>query len=342
MIRRLVPWTLFPMMLALGCEQNNPGNTGVSPDAGAAPTAIGTPPAASAPAAPAHAVLGRHPGVGVGLFLATNDLALSQAQQTALAPVDVSLRTGDEAVAVATRAYRSSLQAGIKAGKLDTAKLSDTAAAVDKAVGDAKDREASALDSLHSVLDPAQRATAVATARGRQNEHDQRMAAWLAADGGAADWRTKRVEELTTELSLDATQQKQVAAVMAKTHEPPASAAVKTRWDDADKRKTALYNAFEGATFEAKKLDLGPVSDKTAHETLDHLTAFVAQLLPVLHPDQRDKLAAHFDHPLGSQEMTSPAGTPPWRHPIDEIVFPFIEPTEGTSPDASTPSPTFR
>ena len=55
-----------------------------------------------------------------------------------------------------------------------------------------------------------------------------------------------------------------------------------------------------------------------------HVVAFFAQLLPILHPDQRDKLAASLDRavrrPRGDATQT--------RTPADDMAFPFSEPDD--------------
>jgi hypothetical protein len=336
---------LLPMTLALGCEQNSaPSATGG--DATAPSAAMPAPPSAAVSATRPHAALVRHGGVAASLFAAAHDLTLTDAQKGALDKIDGDLRAADDGVRTAMHGFRSDVQAGVKAGKLDTAKLSADDPSVEKAVADAKDKEAAALDSLHAQLDPAQRTSLVTAARAADADHDRRVEAWLKAkeaDGAAVDWEARRLERLTADLSLDATQQKQAAAILTKTNDPPNAAGMQSRWDERVKRRDALFNAFEGATFDAKKADLSAFPTKTPREAIDHVVAFVSQLLPILHPDQRDKLAATLDRPFGAHEMPAgAAGGPVARHPIDDVLFPFSEPVDnaGGAPLAPTGSPT--
>jgi hypothetical protein len=97
-------------------------------------------------------------------------------------------------------------------------------------------------------------------------------------------------------------------------------------------------------------VDLTLLPGKTAHDALDHMTAFFTQLLPVLHPDQRERLGNALDRPFGAgwgprAAMTGPIGMgpPPVRDVIDDIAFPFAEPPptreEREPPIVSPPPP---
>jgi hypothetical protein len=127
-----------------------------------------------------------------------------------------------------------------------------------------------------------------------------------------------------------------VATLLAKAKDPPNAAAFESRWDDHKKRSDALLTAFAGDTFDGKKADLTLLPGKTAHEPLDHMVAFFTQLLPILRPDQRDRLAGMLDRPFGGgwgprAAMGSPMGMgpPAARDVIDDIAFPFSEPPPG-------------
>jgi hypothetical protein len=160
------------------------------------------------------------------------------------------------------------------------------------------------------------------------------MSEWMqgkGADGGAAvDWSKRRLDKLTTDLSLDAGQQQQVAAILAKPTDVPNAAAMQARWADRKTKIDALLTAFAGDTFDAKKLDLGMMPGKTAHEPMDHMVAYYTQLLPILHPDQRDKLATSMDKPFGADRRPPAGGGTPAAGggAGDDISFPFSEPEE--------------
>jgi Spy/CpxP family protein refolding chaperone len=335
-MRKQSLWFVFPLALLVGCEDSSGGAP--APSASAAAAAA---PSASASAAPAKPkpMIGRHGGIAAGLFHAAADQNLTDAQKDSLTTIETTLKADDAGVRTAMKAFRADLVAGVKAGKLDTAKMTADDAAVDKAIADHQAKEATALDSLYKLLTPEQRTAVVAAVRAKQTERETRMTAWMQAkeaDGGAPDWGKKRLDRLTTELTLDAGQQKQVAAIFAKASDPPNPAGMQSRWDDHKKRVDALLTSFASPSFDATKADLTVMPGKTAHDPMDHMVAFFTQLLPILHPDQRDKLAASMDRPFGAHDgppMAGQQGFP--HHPIDDMTFPFMEPSEG--PDAPAP-----
>jgi Spy/CpxP family protein refolding chaperone len=267
------------------------------------------------------------------LFRAAHDLPdLTDAQKDSLEKMEANLKTDDEGIRTAMKAFRADLIAGVKAGKLDTTKLTPDNAAVDKAIDAHKTQEATELDSLHTLLTPAQRTALVTTVRAKQAEHETRMMSWMQAkeaDGGAQDWSKKRLDKMTAELTLDAGQQKQVGAILTRASDPPNAAGMQTRWDDMKKRHEALLTGFAGDTFDAKKADLTILPGKTAHEPMDHMVSFYTQLLPILHPDQQAKLAATLDKPFGGGGGPGPQMEFRARGPQDDMMFPFMEPNEG-------------
>jgi Spy/CpxP family protein refolding chaperone len=325
-------WIVVPIALTIGCQEGSSGGSGTAASAsGSAPAA-----SASAPAKP-KLMYGHHGGVAASLFHASHDLTLTQTQTDSLDKIEAGLKADDDGIRTAMKAFRADLVAGVKAGKLDSAKLTSDDAVVDKAIADHQTKEAAALDSLHALLDPSQRTALVAAVRAKQAEREARMATWMkakAADGGTLDWSKRHLDRLTADLALDAGQQRQVAAILTKASDPPDATGMQGRWDDMKKRVESLLTAFAGTTFDAKKADLTILPGKTAHDPLDHMVALFTQLLPILHPDQRDKLAASVDRPFGAHD--APGAVPPptgsARHPVDDIAFPFVEPTDTPMP----------
>ncbi len=66
--------------------------------------------------------------------------------------------------------------------------------------------------------------------------------------------------------------------------------------EEGKKRMEAVLTAFEADVFDAKKVDLLGSPGKTPHEGLEKDTKFLSQLLPILTPEQREKLAAQREH----------------------------------------------
>jgi Spy/CpxP family protein refolding chaperone len=311
------------------CNEGSSGSTGAAGSVGstAAPLAApsGTP---SAPKARGHHGFARHAGIAAGLFHAAQALDLTAVEQEGLAKIETSLRQDDDGVRAATGAFRSDLVAGVRAGKLDTAKLVADEAAVDQANANHLTAEASALESLHALLDAKQRAQVVSSVQARAEGRDSRMTAWMdakAQDGGMADWGARRRDKLTADLGLDASQAKQLAALFTRARDIPDTAVLRARWEDRNRRADALLTAFTRDTFDAKTLDLSIFPGKSAREPLEHQTTFVSQLLPLLHADQHDKLAAVLERPFGGGRSWGPGATPD-RGVNDDFAFPFVEP----------------
>lgn len=295
-------------------------------------------PDAAASAAPvAHPKFTRHAGIASGLFRAANQLALPPSEQASIDRIEANLRADDGAIRAALRAFRADLVAGVRAGKLDPTKLGADDDAVDKAFSDHLGREAEALDALHALLTPEQRAALVAAVRAKQGEREGRTGGRFSreADGGVIDWARRRLDRLSTDLSLDPAQQRQAAAVLAKPVAPPSGAALQARWDARKKRYDALLTAFAADTLDTRTLDLDVMPGKSHHEPMDQMVAFFTALVPILHPDQRDKLATSLDRPFGTMGRPSPGGGPPVRGPADDITFPFSEPAEMPGDDPS-------
>jgi Spy/CpxP family protein refolding chaperone len=315
----------------LGCEgsSSTPSAAGASASSTATSQALSVAPSAAAPKP--RSKFARHGGIGSSLFRATHDLDLPQGQQNALDKIESALKADDEGIRTTMKTFRADLITGVRAAKLDTAKLTADDSVVDTAIADHQSKEVEALDSLHLLLDATQRATIVASIRAKQGEHESRMIGWMRAneaDGGAPDWNRKRLDRLASDLALEPGQQKQVAAILAKAGGPPNASAMQLRWEERKQRADALLTAFASDTFDAKKLDLSILPGKTAHEAMDRMVTFFTQILPTLHPDQRDRLAAALVRPFGGGDHAGMPGPAPARGPVDDFAFPFAEPVE--------------
>jgi len=326
--------TMGASIAVLGCQESSGGGSTASPaSASAAPLAATPQASASASAAEKpRPHFARHGGVAASLFRLAHELPdLSQAQDESLGKIEATLKADDDGIRTAMKTFRGDLVAGVRASKLDTAKLTGDDGIIDKAIADHQSKETDALDSLHTLLTPVQRPALVANVRAKQADHEAHMSEWMqgkGADGGTVDWSKKRLDKLTTDLSLDAGQQKQVAAILAKPTDVPNAAAMQARWADRKTKMDALLTAFAGDSFDAKKLDLGMMPGKTAHEPMDHMVAYYTQLLPILHPDQRDKLATSMDRPFGADRRGAGGAPAAGGGAGDDISFPFSEPEE--------------
>ncbi len=203
------------------------------------------------------------------------------------------------------REARAELVAGVRAGKIDLSKLEARRAEGEKGMMSRHDKEAEALNGLHAALQPAQRKALVAAVKdhglkdGGPRADDKKGDAARPADKkrDPAELAKRRTERLGKQLELDADQQKKVQAIVAKDLPDPAQ--VQLMRDEWKKKMEAFYTAFEGDAFDAKKLEFGPgaMKDKRGKAPMTREAAFLAELLPILKPEQREKLAASLEKP---------------------------------------------
>jgi Spy/CpxP family protein refolding chaperone len=282
------------MTLAIGCSSTEtppPAPTATATAAVTAPVATAAPTATSA--ARDHAKKRWRGGRGIAgmLFHAADDLDLKDAQKATVEKLAEQLRAGGPRTEM--KDYHTALVAQVRAGKIDAAKLDPLHAAVEKAEQARKDKEAEALNGLYAALEPAQRKALVAAVRAKQAEHAGKMEK-KAED---TDWAKHHLEHLTKQVDLDAAQQKRVEPLMAKDAHPAPDA----MRDEMKKHGDAVLAAFEADGFDAKKLEAAPPAGKKGPQAahVDFLTA----LLPILKPEQREKLAASMEKmPEGRHE----------------------------------------
>lgn len=229
-----------------------------------------------------------HGGVDAILFRAAQDLQLTDAQKAQVAALEGRLHDRETGPRDAMKAFSSDLAAQVRAGKIEATKLQPDETAVDAALKAMLEKQATALAGLHALLDANQRKALTDAVRARWAA---REASARSRDGGADDWAARRLDRMTNDLGLDAGQQKQVAALLAK---QPARSAMRA---DMSKHLAALLAAFEVDPFDASQA-LQPTL-KGPHDAMDRQIAFTAQVLPVLRADQREKFAASTSRPHG-------------------------------------------
>jgi Spy/CpxP family protein refolding chaperone len=233
------------------------------------------------------------------LLRAARDLELKEAQKNTLAKLQQDLR-GEQPTGPGPefKEYQSALVASVRGGKIDTTKLAPLKAAMDKSIQARRGKETAVLNGLYAMLEPQQRKTLVAAVRAKQAEREAQDGARKhnAATPSEADGSKRRLEKLTGELGLDASQQKSVESLIArdKHADPPDAGAAR---EHMKKRTDAVLAAFEGDGFDAAKVDLSTAPDRKMGESMDRRERFLSQLLPLLKPEQREKLAASMDKP---------------------------------------------
>lgn len=277
------------------------------------------PPASSAPAPRPRLP---HWGPSGQLLTAAHELpGLKDDQKTKIEAIEDGLKPEPGKMPGAEfKAIHDDFTAGVKAGKIDTAKIDADWDAAQKAQQPMLDKEADALNQLHALLDATQRKAVTAAVRAKDAERDAKMAekkdekAAKDADKTAQAERQKRmVDRMTKELDLDDAQQKKAQALVAK--QVPAPGAHDDAMKDMQKKHEALLTAFEADTFDAKKQDLFKVDAKKGKEPIEKQEKYLTDLLGILKPEQRDKLAASMEKKhgrggLGGPGMMGPHGRP--------------------------------
>ncbi len=283
----------------LACKDGGCGGGGAAAPADASESATTSPSASAAVGASSSAGAGRPRWSSVrasgpvgALFRAVNSIELTEEQKTKLDEIAADMREAeraarDTAEAGAPRAEmreaHAALIAGVKAGKIEAAKMEPHYAALEKTAKAREDREADALDRLHATLTPAQRSAVVGSVRSSEGIIAARMKLHERPDAGARSFARVRIERYTRDLGLDAAQQKKVEAIL-----PQEDRAASTR-EEAKKHTEALLAAFDQESFDAKKLDLGQA--KLARAPIEEQVKLFGQLLPILKPEQRERLA---------------------------------------------------
>ncbi len=211
--------------------------------------------------------------------------------------------TRDEA-----KAIHDELVSQVKAGKIDNAKLEPLYVALEKGAKEAHDKEVTALDGIYAALVPLERKVVVEDIRKKVAARESHMPKEQ-ADAGAPRGPNV-VDRMTKNLGLDEAQQKKAAAIV------PTDERKKMLADHEEDKKQleALLSAFEKDGFDAKKV---PGRDpKKARVLFQEQAKVFAQLVPILKPEQREKLAAGMQNAkgLGGHGGPGPGGLP--HHPM--------------------------
>lgn len=284
-------------LLSLGCKEGGCG--GSKPESRPAVTASA---AVSAPPAPrARTPFVRASGATGALFRAANAVGLDATQSATVAQIATDLRNAEKAAREAgdggaraeLREAQDDLALAVKAGKVDLAKLEPRLDALEKAAGARQEREAEALNRLHAALTPTQRTAAVTVARSVEEKRRARIKAAEIADGGS--FGRMRHAQLLRGVDLDAAQAKKVEAIGIK---EVSDAGVR---DEEKKQFDAILAGFEGTDFDAKKL--GAASAKHARQQIEHQAKYLAQLAPILTPEQRERVARNVTRPVDGAGM---------------------------------------
>jgi len=283
---------------ACACNNGNEGKPAPAASASVAPAASAPAPSASVAVKPHNERGPGHGGVDAVLFGAARDLQISDAQKAKLAALQDDMHDRDTDPRDAMKAFAGDLAAQVRAGKIDASQFKPDEAAFDTAMKTMLDKQATALAGLHDTLDAGQRKALADAVHAKADARDAEAKAHE-GDAGAGAWIARRLDRMTNDLGLDAGQQKQLGAVLAK--QPPPTA----MRDDMKKQVDAVLTAFQADSFDATKVL--QATTKTPREAMDRQISFTKQVLSILQPDQREKLAVTMVKPSG---RGGPGGPP--------------------------------
>jgi Spy/CpxP family protein refolding chaperone len=209
--------------------------------------------------------------------MSLDTLGISPEQKPAVQKIRSDLHARMEPARAAEQSLLGALADGLAAGALDLAKVDAATAQLASTAAGVHDASTDALNQLHSVLTPPQRAALV----------DKLEAHWSVWQRANAD-----ENDLLTQLSADLTlTPDQIDKIRASQGE-----AMKTlpRFDpqEVTAHIRAFGDAFRAQTFDAKALTSG--SAATAHMVgwgAAHMAHFIESVSPMLTPEQRAKLA---------------------------------------------------
>jgi Spy/CpxP family protein refolding chaperone len=281
---RTVGWALgLALVATIGCSHQS----AESPPVIAAPAASGetsTEPKTMRP--PSQASIHRMDAASA-LLSAAEQLSLGEPRRSTVRTLEENVEASGRAIASAFQMLHADLAAAVRTGNIDPAKVQADETVLANAVQTHTVQEVDALNGLHAILNPSERETAVAEVRSGQSGRAEEQ-----AGGQPGKSREARLDRLTRELGLDHDQRQRVSALLSASPAsgPDYRAALERRFDD-------VLNGFSSDHFDARTTiqASAPSPAEMIRQRVQQETAFLSQLIPILRPDQREKLATNLE-----------------------------------------------
>lgn len=228
----------------------------------------------------------RHHGGVLGLIvMSLPDLSLTPDQQTAADKIRADLSVKAEPARAAGKDFAGTLADGVAAGKVDRAKVDTAITKLVTQVQAVHDASLTAIDQLHALLTPAQRAKLV-------DDLQAHWEKWKDAHGrDEADdhqHRSGHLLALVRELGLS---QEQADKIKASFHDKMKASPQEHAHKDVQDHLTAFAAAFKAETFDAKKVTGAKAAAHMARWGSTRMARFVEAATPTLTPEQRTKFA---------------------------------------------------
>jgi Spy/CpxP family protein refolding chaperone len=227
-----------------------------------------------------------HGGVTLFIAMSLDTLGVSPEQRAAVEKIRTDLHARLEPARTAEQTLVATLADGLTAGTIDVAKVDTGVAQVIAAASSVHESSAAALNSLHSVLTPVQRAALV-------DKVEAHWAIWQKAnadESGSAKLDGGHLAMLATDLGLSPEQVEKIRAGLGE----GMKAVPRLDPQEIEAHLQAFGDAFRSESFDANALPAA--SRANAHMVgwgAAHLAHFVEVASPVLTPEQRVELAEH-------------------------------------------------
>jgi Spy/CpxP family protein refolding chaperone len=241
-----------------------------------------------------------HGGVTLLIAMSLDTLGVSPEQRAAVERIRADLHARMEPARAAEQALVATLAEGLAAAKFDTAKVDAAVGQLTVAGAAVHEASADALNELHAVLTPPERAALV-------DKVEAHWAVWHKANADETGAATEggHLATLATDLDLTPDQVDRIRAGL--------SEGMKTvpRLDPQEiaTELRAFGDGFQSEKFDARALTTAGVANAALIGWgAAHMAHFVEVVSPVLTPDQRAKLAQRL-HEHASHDPSA-QGTP--------------------------------
>jgi len=224
-----------------------------------------------------------HGGATLFIAMSLDTLGVSPDQRGAVEKIRSELHARMEPARVAEQTLTAALADGVAAASFDTAVVDSAVSHLAAAARAVPDASAGAMNELHALLTPVQRAALV-------DKVEAHWAIWQKANAGQGD----RLTALADDLALTADQVEGIRASLGvgMSRSDPEQGAAHLR---------AFGEAFRSETFDARALaGAGSADESVARLGAAHMASFVEAVSPQLTPEQRarfaDRLRLHAAH----------------------------------------------
>lgn len=243
-----------------------------------------------------------HGGFAMFILMGAETIGASPEQQAAIDKIKADLHAKMGPAHAAENALLNTLADGVAANNIDTAKVDAAITQIAAAAGQVPEATSDAVNQLHAVLRPEQRAALV----------DKVEAHWMLWKNANAEEATPheheeggRIARMQKELNLSADQVEKVKTGFAAQMAAAGTAQGKFNPAQADAHMRAFGAAFAADQFDAKTLTSGAPGAHMATWGAMRMARFYETLSPTLTPEQRAKLAQmlrdHANHEQGQE-----------------------------------------